>query len=143
MTARREGGFTLIELMIVVTIMGILAMVCMPRFTALIRKANEGSSKGNLGALRSSLSIYYSDMDGQYPSDLGALTVGGKYLQAFPVAKVPNYHADATTVAAWNGGLGDDSGGWAYDAAPGDPQQGSVLVNCLHTDSRGVLWTSY
>src|SRR5471032_1095105 len=93
---RSKSGFTLIELMIVVAIIGILAAIAIPKFAALIRKSGEGASKGNLGAIRSSLSIYYGDMEGQYPSQLAALTLGGKYLATLPLAKTPSYHGDSS-----------------------------------------------
>ena len=54
-------GFTLIELMIVVAIIGILAGVAVPRYRDLVKRSKEGATKGNLGALRSALNIYYSD----------------------------------------------------------------------------------
>lgn len=40
--------------------------------------------KWNLGALRSALSLYYGDLEGQYPEDITALTVGGKSLTTIP-----------------------------------------------------------
>src|SRR3954465_10374062 len=89
-----KKGFTLIELMIVVAIIGILAAIAIPKFANLIRKSSEGASKGNLGSIRSALSIYYGDMEGQYPSDMASLTVAGKYLAAVPASKAPNYHGD-------------------------------------------------
>ncbi len=75
MRAKAKKGFTLIELMIVVAIIGILAAIAIPKFAELIRKSNEGASKGNLGAIRSALSIYYGDLEGTYPANVGALTV--------------------------------------------------------------------
>src|ERR1017187_2788762 len=93
---KSPAGFTLIELMIVVAIIGILAAIAIPKFAELIRKSSEGASKGNLGSLRSSLSIYYGDMEGQYPAQLAALTISGKYLSAVPLAKTPNYHGDSS-----------------------------------------------
>ena len=137
-------GFTLIELMIVVAIIGILAAIAIPKFAELIRKSNEGSAKGNLGAIRSSLSIYYGDMEGQYPTTMESLTGSGKYLTSVPRAKAPNYHADASTVSENSGSLSiTNAGGWAYVNAPGDSNFGTLWVNCTHTDTKGSGWTSY
>src|SRR5258707_1168884 len=142
MTKSRKSGFTLIELMIVVAIIGILAAIAIPKFANLIRKSSEGASKGNLGSIRSALSIYYGDMEGQYPADLASLTIVGKYLQGIPAAKSPNYHSDTSAILA-NTGLLDDANGWVYDNIASDSNSGVIWVNCTHTDSRGTSWTSY
>src|SRR3990167_5591104 len=127
-------GFTLIELMIVVAIIGILAAIAIPKFAELIRKSSEGASKGNLGALRSAMSIYYGDLEGNYPSNLTALTLGGKYLSAVPNAKAPNYHPDGPGVVLVSGAAApSDAGGWYYNDIIGDANVGSVMVNCTHT----------
>src|SRR6188508_341827 len=90
MNIRAKRGFTLIELMIVVAIIGILAAIAIPKFSQLITKSNEANTKGNLGALRSALSIYYGDMEGWYPSDtLVVLSVSNRYMATVPVAKLP------------------------------------------------------
>ena len=131
--------------MIVVAIIGILAAIAIPKFADLIRKSNEGSTKGNLGALRSALSIYYGDMEGYYPMNLNALTAGGKYMSALPKAKTPNYHQDTAAVIYGSSGADiTDAGGWAYGnvMAVGD-SYGSVMVNCTHTDSKGSTWVDY
>ena len=66
MTGRNaQRGFTLIELMIVVAIIGILAAIAIPKFAELIRKSNEGATRGNFGAIKSALSIYYGDNEGK------------------------------------------------------------------------------
>ena len=141
-----KRGFTLIELMIVVAIIGILAAIAIPKFADLIRKSNEGATKGNLGAVRSALAIYYGDNEGQYPRDnLASLTTSAKYIKEIPTAKTPDYHvaavtvnADSTTALAIT-----DAGGWAYLNSSGSSDWGVVWVNCTHTDTRGSIWTSY
>ena len=135
------SGFTLIELMIVVAIIGILAAIAIPKFAELIRKSSEGASKGNLGAIRSALSIYYGDMEGQYPVDMAALTVNGKYLSTLPMAKAPNYHADSAGVTAATSAT--DVGGWGYNNVTTNPNFGTVWVGCTHTDTKGSVWSTY
>jgi general secretion pathway protein G len=138
---RKLRGFTLIELMIVVAIIGILAAIAIPKFAELIRKSSEGASKGNLGAIRSALSIYYGDMEGQYPADMPALTVAGKYLSAIPVAKAPNYHTDSSAVT--NQTQSNNGGGWSYNNTTNDANLGTLWVNCTHTDTKASVWTTY
>jgi prepilin-type N-terminal cleavage/methylation domain-containing protein len=142
-TKRAAAGFTLIELMIVVAIIGILAAIAIPKFASLIRKSGEGAAKGNLGSIRSSLSIYYGDMEGQYPSRLMALTMNSKYLGALPVAKAPSYHSDNSTEVDATGVAATDANGWLFDNVTTDPNVGQLNVNCTHTDTKGSVWTSY
>ena len=138
-----QQGFTLIELMIVVAIIGILAAIAIPKFAELIRKSNEGATKGNLGAIRSALSIYYGDMEGYYPLNADTLTVSGKYLSTVPKAKTPSYHTDGSVFT--NASVIDDSGngGWRYNNVTGDSNYGTLWVNCTHTDSKSTVWTVY
>src|ERR1700689_2792145 len=98
--SKMTQGFTLIELMIVVAIIGILAAIAIPQFANLVSKSQEGRTKANLGTIRSALSIYYGDSEGWYPSDttgasLGDLSIGGKYLQVVPNSDLPKTGNDA------------------------------------------------
>ncbi|HEX4048016.1 MAG TPA: hypothetical protein VH309_09295, partial [Elusimicrobiota bacterium] len=124
----------------------ILAAIAIPKFAALIRKSGEGASKGNLGAIRSSLSIYYGDMEGQYPSQLSGLTIASKYLGTLPLAKTPNYHADSSAESDGDLTLSatiTDAGGWAYNNITTNSNLGNMEVNCTQTDTKGSVWTSY
>lgn len=134
--------------MIIVAVVGLLAAIAIPKFSQLIMKGNEASTRGNLAALRTALSVYCTDCDGYYPTDtLASLTVGAKYLPQMPVVKIPSVlgnnigHPDS---AAVSGVIApNDAGGWAYDNNSNDNNWGGLWVNCTHSDTKGALWTSY
>jgi prepilin-type N-terminal cleavage/methylation domain-containing protein len=150
MTKRTKQGFTLIELMIVVAIIGILAAIAIPKFADLINKSKEGATKGALSSVRSALQVYYGDNEGWFPTDdLAILIENAKYINEIPVAKVPTTgHADtkavalfssATVAGVFSGGTGTaDAGGWAYFNDPTvSSMWGTFTANCTHEDIKG------
>lgn len=80
---RAQAGFTLLELIIVVAIIGILATIAMPRLLHTPERAREAVLKTNLRTFRSVLDEYYADK-GHYPPSLEILVEEG-YLRAMPV----------------------------------------------------------
>ncbi len=66
MMKRGEKGFTLIELMIVIAIIGILAAVAIPNFLSARGKAQDAAAKGTLEAMKTALEMYMASQ-GYYP----------------------------------------------------------------------------
>jgi len=64
---RKEGGFTLVELLIVVIILGILAAVAIPQFSTSTDDAKLSTLDSNLGLMRNSSELYYNQHNSSYP----------------------------------------------------------------------------
>jgi general secretion pathway protein G len=82
MREREANGFTMIELMIVVSIVGILATLAVPSYQGTLVRAREAALRQDLFTMRDVLDQHRADQ-GKYPSSLQAL-VGAGYLRAIP-----------------------------------------------------------
>ena len=79
----RQDGFTLLELIVVIAIIGILATIAMPALKDVPTRARESVLKTNLRTFRDVIDQHYGDK-GRYPKSLQALVDEG-YLRKIPI----------------------------------------------------------
>ncbi len=85
---RRQDGFTLLELIVVIAVIGILATIAMPSLTQAPLRAKEAVLKTNLRTLREVIDQYYADK-GHYPESLEVVADEG-YLRDVPLDPITN-----------------------------------------------------
>jgi general secretion pathway protein G len=78
-----QKGFTLMELMVVVAIIGILVSMAVPTYRTIVERAKETVLRENLYTLRDVIDQYYADK-GKYPDSLESLVSAG-YLRRLPI----------------------------------------------------------
>jgi general secretion pathway protein G len=116
--ARRTHGFTLIELVVVMAIIGLLLTIALPRYMHSIERGKEQVRQQNLAVMRDAIDKYYGD-NGQYPETLDEL-VTKHYLRAVPVDPVNGDDKWAAIASQ------DDTKPGVYDIAPASGVQGTV-----------------
>jgi MSHA pilin protein MshA len=108
-----ESGFTLIELVIVIVILGILAAVAIPKYEDMREQARVATVKGQLGSIRSAIAIQYArnalNGNATFPTLDGTIFADGRV----PVEPVNNSSAVKTTPGI------DGAGGWQYNGTTG------------------------
>lgn len=123
-------GFTLVEILVVVVVLGILAAIAIPQFSSASETARANSTLSMLKTLRAQLELYkvhhneeYPPLDGMWENlmettdeqgNLAADGPLGPYLQKPPL----NPYTGSTTIVGFDqGGAGD---GWEYNPDTGD-----------------------
>ena len=120
----RRSGFTLVEILIVVVILGILAAIVVPQFTNASNEAVKGALQSQLQTISSQMELYRVRSQGAYPT-MGSGeanngwgdVVGEQYLKEEPFNGYTGESAIATggQTAALAGDR-DSSSGWNFDA---------------------------
>ena len=130
-TLKQDAGFTLLELMIVMAIIGVLMMVAVPSFVGAIRQAREAALKEDLHVMRAAIDSYTMDKQ-KAPQSLDDLIQDG-YLKSIP--EDPFTHARDTWVT--------DSSDALYSLDQTDPGIDNVHSGSQETGSDGQPYSSW
>jgi MSHA pilin protein MshA len=128
--SKSKSGFTLVELVIVIIVVGILAAVAIPRFFDFTTDAKEAAAKGALGGVRSGVATFYAHSAtksgggvARFPT-LAELTTSGTVMgQALPDNPYSTSAIKNGVVAGVTKGTpvtAGTTGGWCYKASTGE-----------------------
>ncbi len=133
-----QSGFTLIEIVIIIVVLGILAAVAIPKYQDITGEAKEAACRASLGSLRSGITIYYANAavttgTATWPTLSDLETYGTVMAQGIP--KNP-YVADAAApdsivTGVTKGTVVGTRGGWAYSPTTGEiwPNDSTASAN--------------
>lgn len=122
-----QKGFTLIELVIIIVVLGILAAVAIPKYQDITAEAKRAAAKGALGSIRSGITIYYANQAvttgiALWPSQVQLETTNTVMAQSFPdnPYQLSTNAPDSVVTGVTKGTIVGARGGWAYDFATGE-----------------------
>jgi len=138
MSKNRRCGFTLVEVLIVVTIMAILAATIIPQFTSSADEARQSQLDFNLRTLQSQVHLFHLQHNGLYSNVLtkltdttdigGGVNIGGPFGPYLVGGKLPeNPNTQSNVATASTTGSENLGGGWLYDKATGNVWADSPL----------------
>jgi len=151
---KKRRGFTLVELVIVIAILGILAMYALPKYQGIIKEARSSEAKAQLGSVRSALGIYYAKNHGVFPATLdGSIFADGTVPEVEVTLSDGSVNRSNTvTPSGTNDGTITSSdvsnagggGGWIYEVTT-DHTQSDVRLNSNAVDpaNPGHYWYEY
>jgi general secretion pathway protein G len=112
---KKKRGFTLVELMVVLTVIALLLSVVVPDYVGRMKRAEEAVLQENLAVMRDALDKHYADA-GAYPNSIEDL-VAKRYLRSIPTD--PFTRSNTSWIAV----------------PPADPKKGGVFD--IHSSAKG------
>jgi general secretion pathway protein G len=141
---KKRSGFTLVEILIVVVILGILAAIVIPQFSDASQEAKLSTLVSDLQTVRSQIQLYKLQHNATLPGTVSGVTFGqamtkyttsdgklaatqapadnvyGPYIQKLPDNPFKTGDADANEVTTGvSNPAGDNSSGWYYNSTTG------------------------
>ena len=152
MAGKLSAGFTLVELLIVVIILGILAAVVIPQFNSVTQETREAALTTDLHALRNAVDLYQIQHNDIYPGTIGGATNWANFITHMTTKTDANgdpgtdygpylrlgvprnpFNTFTTGTIGAIPGVADDLTGWYYDNTVGE-----IRANKTGTSLNGV-----
>ncbi len=163
----RRNGFTLVELMIVVAILGILGAIVFPTYQSNTTEAKVSSAKSNLSILRNQIELYKMQHNGVIPgyasgsavtegtlaiqftgtstitgAAIASKTPSNPFLYGPYLRTIPTNPFNTESNIKYSTDFATDAGvvvsGWLYNSTTGE-----ICLNYPGTDTEGVAYISY
>jgi prepilin-type N-terminal cleavage/methylation domain-containing protein len=138
---RKHKGFTLVELVVVVMILGILAAVAAPKLLGTSAAASDNGIKQSLAVVRDAIERYAAEHGGSLPPGASAgdfEAAIADYLRGeFPTCPV----GETNAVALGAGVTAGNPGGWKYDVATGHFFVNSAVVTNTDSDDPALTYS--
>ena len=139
---RLQDGFTLVELLIVVVILGVLAAIAIPQFSASTDDSKAAALDATLSNLRTAIELYYQQ-HGSYPS---AVAAGGSFgaidTEAAFVSQLVKFTSAAGAVSNTKDATYKYGPYLKKSTIPADPSKNVATVEVINLGSLGMTATS-
>ncbi|MDI6752588.1 MAG: type II secretion system protein [bacterium] len=145
---KKRKGFTLVEIMVVVMIIGILLAIMIPRVNMVMDRGREKATHKNLQAIQAAVNAYcVRDTEDVYPtSDANFKAILSEYFEEVPYALLKrnavNPNENKVVVAASTANI-DNSGGWVLVIGTTSDQCGRVFINSQEKDTFHIYYSTY